>query len=74
MGFETSHSESWRPMALQKIDDRLHRGRAILSQYHDGGTPVSYYMIRLGNWKYVYYAGAGRPQLFHIGRGPFGNE
>ncbi len=70
MGYETSHSESWRPMALQKVNDRFHQERAILSQYHDGGTPVSFYMIRLGNWKYVYYAGGYRPQLFHISRDP----
>ncbi len=70
MGFETHDAESWRPAALQKVNDRFHRQRIILSQYHDGGTPVSFYMIRLGNWKYVYYAGGHRPQLFNISQDP----
>ena len=72
IGMETSHSESWRPKALQKVSSRTDKGRFVLSQYHDGGTPVSYYMIRQEDWKYVYYAGGYRPQLFNLAEEPFG--
>ena len=56
----------------RKVSSRTDKLRYVLSQYHDGGTPVSYYMIRQEDWKYVYYAGGYRPQLFNLAEEPFG--
>ena len=69
-GAVSSGSESWQPQALQTIGNRLGEDRVVLSQYHDGGTPESFYMIRHREWKYVYYAGGHRPQLFNLEKDP----
>ena len=44
--------------------------RTILSEYHDGGAPTGYFMIRRDEWKYVHYAGA-EAQLFNLRDDPF---
>ncbi len=43
--------------------------RTVLSEYHDGGSPTGYFMVRQDEWKYVYYAGS-RPQLFDLRNDP----
>ena len=43
--------------------------RAVLSEYHDGGSTTGIFMIRLANWKYVHYVGE-RPQLFDLANDP----
>jgi choline-sulfatase len=43
--------------------------RAILSEFHDGGSPTGMFMIRLREWKYIYYPGF-RPQLFNLAQDP----
>ena len=47
--------------------------RTILSEYHDGGTPTGYFMVRKDDWKYVHYAGS-RPQLFDLAGDPQEDE
>ncbi|MEM8975297.1 MAG: choline-sulfatase, partial [Pseudomonadota bacterium] len=43
--------------------------RTVFSEYHDGGSSTGFYMVRWGDWKYVYYA--GRPaQLFNLAADP----
>ena len=69
-GIESAGSESLRSQALQVISRQHSRSRVILSQYHDGGTPESFFMIRYRQWKYVYYAGGHRPQLFNLDEDP----
>jgi choline-sulfatase len=44
--------------------------RTILSEYHDGGSPTGYFMIRRDEWKYIHYAGADA-QLFNLHDDPF---
>ena len=39
--------------------------RAVISEYHDGGSITGYMMIREGRWKYIAYAGFA-PQLFDL--------
>ena len=39
--------------------------RTVMSEYHDGGSSTGSFMLRWGNWKYVYYAGM-EPQLFDL--------
>ncbi|MBT4626687.1 MAG: sulfatase-like hydrolase/transferase [Rhodospirillales bacterium] len=41
------------------------RDRAILSEYHDGGSITGMFMVRVGRWKYCYYPGYD-PQLFDM--------
>lgn len=40
-------------------------GRAVFSEYHDGGSRTGVFMLRWDRWKYVHYAG-GTPQLFDL--------
>jgi choline-sulfatase len=44
--------------------------RTILSEYHDGGSPTGFFMIRRDRWKYVHYVGAAA-QLFNLSDDPF---
>jgi choline-sulfatase len=48
--------------------------RAVLSEYHDGGSPVGITMLRwtdaTGAWKYVHYAEGQPPQLFELAADP----
>ena len=43
--------------------------RSVLSEYHDGGSIAGFYLLRLGDWKYVHYAGHP-PQLFNLAEDP----
>ncbi len=45
-------------------------GRAVFSEYHDGGAITGYMMIREGRWKYIAYAGGFAPQLFDLESDP----
>jgi choline-sulfatase len=47
--------------------------RTILSEFHDGGSPTGYFMVRKDDWKYVHYAGS-RPQLFDLAGDPQEDE
>ena len=47
--------------------------RTVLSEYHDGGSPTGYFMVRKDAWKYVHYAGS-RPQLFDLANDPLEDE
>jgi choline-sulfatase len=47
--------------------------RAVLSEFHDGGTPTGYFMVRKAEWKYVHYAGS-QPQLFNLASDPLEDE
>lgn len=69
-GSEKPPSAPWQSRALQKFITRPEGDRFILSEYHDGGSPTGFFMIRQGDWKYVYYAGAYPAQLFDLGHDP----
>ena len=43
--------------------------RAVLSEYHDGGSITGFFMLRRGRWKYIHYVGYA-PQLFDIESDP----
>ena len=43
--------------------------RAVLSEYHDGGSPVGMFMLRQKRWKYNYYPGYA-PELFDMHADP----
>ena len=66
----TAAAEPWRGRALQGFIDAPEAERFILSQYHDGGSPTGFFMIRQGPWKYVCYAGGYPCQLFNLENDP----
>ena len=66
----TPAAEPWRSRALQGFIDAPEAKRFILSEYHDGGSPTGFFMIRQGPWKYVYYAGGYPCQLFDLENDP----
>ena len=43
--------------------------RTVISEYHDGGSIAGFFMLRLGDWKYVHYVGHP-PQLFNLAEDP----
>ncbi len=44
--------------------------RTVLSEYHDGGSPVGITVVRWGTWKYVHYAEGHPPELFDLAEDP----
>ena len=44
--------------------------RTVISEYHDGGSPVGITMVRWAGWKYVHYAQGHPPQLFDLAADP----
>jgi len=44
--------------------------RTVISEYHDGGSPVGITMVRWGQWKYVHYAESHPPELFDLAADP----
>ncbi|MXX87638.1 MAG: sulfatase-like hydrolase/transferase [Boseongicola sp. SB0677_bin_26] len=43
--------------------------RTVFSEYHDGGSTTGSFMVRWGNWKFVYYVGHDA-QLFDLAQDP----
>ena len=52
----------WQGRPLQEFIVSPDSGRPVLSEYHDGGSPCGFYMLRMDNWKYVHFA-EGHPAL-----------
>ncbi|WP_282610285.1 sulfatase-like hydrolase/transferase [Pelagibius sp. Alg239-R121] len=63
-------AEAWQGRPLQSFVEQPEPGRFILSEYHDGGSPTGFFMLRQGAWKYVYYAGGYPSQLFNLEEDP----
>jgi choline-sulfatase len=57
---EVENSCQGRP--LQAFITSPDAERPVLSEYHDGGSPCGFTMLRKGRWKYVYFA-EGHPAL-----------
>ena len=60
----------WQSRPLQQFIDSPEPERPILSEYHDGGSPCGFFMLRKGRWKYVYFAEGHPPLLFDIENDP----
>ena len=54
---------------LKTLAERNDFDRAILSEYHDGGSPTGMFMLRNARWKYNYYPGYA-PELFDMREDP----
>ena len=61
-GEVTEVENSWQGRPLQEFITSPDAERPVLSEYHDGGSPCGFTMLRKGRWKYVYFA-AGHPAL-----------
>jgi choline-sulfatase len=61
---------AWQGRALQDFVDRPDAERSVLSEYHDGGSPCGFYMLRQGPWKYVYFAEGNPALLFNMEQDP----
>ncbi|MCH2248481.1 MAG: sulfatase-like hydrolase/transferase [Cognatishimia sp.] len=63
---EDDASQALPGVSLRQIanspDDK---DRAVLSEYHDGGSTTGTFMLRWDRWKYVHYVGHD-PQLFDL--------
>ena len=71
VGLEVPKAKApWQSRPLQSFINSPETERFILSEYHDGGSPTGFFMIRQGAWKYVYYAGIQPVQLFNLENDP----
>jgi choline-sulfatase len=61
---------SWQSRSLQGFIDAPDPERPILSEYHDGGSPCGFFMLRKGRWKYVHFAEGHPALLFDIENDP----
>ena len=65
-----SDDEQERPgVALQSLLDSGDGERAVLSEYHDGGSPTGMFMLRYRQWKLNVYPGY-RDELFDLSSDP----
>ena len=56
-------------LPLQELAAGRHAGRAVLSEYHDGGAPTGMFMLRTPRWKYNAYPGYA-PELYDMENDP----
>ena len=69
MGVETTNDDPQHGRPLTGTVVAPDADRTILSEYHDGGSPTGFMMVRWADWKYVHYVGAP-PQLFDLANDP----
>ncbi len=69
-GKSDATTEAWRGRPLTEFIAAPETERPVLSEYHDGGSPCGFYMLRLGRWKLVYFAEGHAPQLFDLEADP----
>ena len=62
--------EAWQGRPLQAFIEQPEPERLVISEYHDGGSPTGFYMLRAGRWKLVYFAEDNPPLLFDLERDP----
>ncbi len=70
VGVDASEPLSCLEESLQSVATKPDRSRYAFSQYHDGGTPVGFFMVREHDFKLVHYTGGHPPQLFHLTADP----
>jgi len=62
--------QGWQGRPLQDFIGNPESERPLLSEYHDGGSPCGFYMLRRGCWKLVFFSEGNPPLLFDIERDP----
>ena len=63
-------AHSWQGRPLQELAEHPDPARLVLSEYHDGGSPTGFFMLRSGRWKLVYFAEGNPPLLFDLETDP----
>ena len=63
-------AKRWESRPLQQFVGIPEPDRPVLSEYHDGGSPCGFFMLRQGPWKYVYFSEGNPPLLFNIESDP----
>ena len=71
IGIECNADTSCLDESLQSVASSPEVPRFTFSEYHDGGTPVGYFMTRENDFKLVHYAGGHSPQLFNVREDPW---
>ena len=66
---EMDQRETSNSMSLFTAAAAPRGNRAVISEYHDGGSITGMFMLRTENWKYTYYPGY-EPQLFDMVKDP----
>ena len=59
---QSADRQDWQGRSLLTFIDRPEPERPVISEYHDGGSPCGFYMLRQGPWKYVHFS-EGHPAL-----------
>ena len=62
----SSTSKPWQSRSLQQFIEKPDDDRPVVSEYHDGGSPCGFYMLRKGRWKLVYFSEGHPPLLFDM--------
>jgi choline-sulfatase len=62
--------DPWRSRSLISIAQNPDETRAVLSEYHDGGSTCGHTMLRKDQFKLIYYAGDHLSQLFDLDADP----
>ena len=71
VGAEVNEVESaWQGRPLQSFIESPEPWRAVISEYHDGGSPCGFFMLRKGPLKLVYFAEGNPPLLFDLQQDP----
>ncbi len=58
--------QDWQGRPLQHFLGAPESERLVISEYHDGGSPCGFYMLRRGRWKLVFFAEGNPPLLFDL--------
>ena len=69
-GETIENSNGWQGRPLHSFINNPDTQRPVLSEYHDGGSPCGFFMLRTGRWKYVYFSEGHPALLFDISEDP----
>lgn len=62
--------QGWKSRPLQDFVESAEANRVVISEYHDGGSPTGFFMLRKGDWKLVYFAENNPALLFNMEKDP----
>ena len=69
-GVDRRDGQDWQGRSLLHYIDNPDAQRPLISEYHDGGSPCGFYMLRQGRWKYVHFAEDNPALLFDLEQDP----
>ena len=67
---DTSFESPVASTPLQVLAENPEPERIAISEFHDGGSPCGFYLLRRGRWKLVYYSEGHAPLLFDLETDP----